>query len=179
MTAQAIYESTIPFDTSRVGAAALYCSDGRYGEQLDEYLHQGCGWPRYDRLAIPGGPAVLSGAISVLWEESFLRKYLEFLVRSHDLKHLALIAHEGCGFYRDWLHLPPERIEQRQIRDLQQAQQQLRLNLPALAVRVLFARRRGERVQLFDVADNAELPPRPPESPASPAKVKPRRRTAA
>jgi hypothetical protein len=108
-----------------------------------------------------------------------LRKYLEFLVRSHELKHLALIAHEGCGFYRDWLHLPPERIEQRQIRDLQQAQQQLRLNLPDLAVRVLFARKRGDRVQLFDVADSAELPPLPPEAAASPAEVKTRRRTGA
>jgi hypothetical protein len=159
MRVQAVYESKIPFDTARVGAAALYCSDGRYGEQMDEYLHQGCGWPRYDRLAIPGGPAVLSGEISVLWEESFLRKYLEFLVRSHELKHLALIAHDGCGFYRDWLHLPPEKIQQRQLRDLQHARQQLRLNLPGLEVHTLFARKREDRVQFFDVGKTAMAAP--------------------
>jgi hypothetical protein len=151
MKVQAVYESKIPFDAARVGAAALYCSDGRFGEQMDEYLHQSCGWPRYDRLAIPGGPATLSGEISVLWEESFLRKHLEFLVRAHDLKRLALIAHEGCAFYQHWLHLPPESIQQRQIQDLQQAQEQLRLSLPALQVRTLFARNRKGRVQFFDI----------------------------
>jgi hypothetical protein len=174
MKGQPVYESTIPFDSARIGAAALYCSDGRWGEQMDEYLHQGCGWPRYDRLAIPGGPATLSGEISVLWEESFVRKYLEFLVRAHRLKRLALIAHEGCAFYQEWLHLPPERIQQRQIRDLQQAQQQLRLSLPGLQIHTLFAGKREDRVQFFDIG-KAVMMPEPPRATAPAAPV-PRRR---
>ncbi len=151
MAQQAVYESKAPFDVARVGAAALYCSDGRYGDQMDEYLHQGCGWPRYDRLAVPGGPAVLSGDMSVLWEESFIRKSLEYLVRSHQLKYLAMIAHEGCGFYRDWLHVPADRIQERQIQDMQRAQQRLGLTLPGLEVRILLARKQDGRVQLLDV----------------------------
>jgi len=173
MKVQAVYKSKIPFYTAREGAAALYCSDGRYGEQMDEFLHQGCGWPRYDRLAIPGGPAVLSGEISVLWEESFLRKYLEFLVRAHKLRHLAMIAHEGCGFYHDWLRLAPESIQQRQLRDLQRAQQQLRLNLPGLQVRMYFARNREDRVQFFDIGA-AALTPEQAQDP-TPAPRAPRR----
>jgi hypothetical protein len=163
MAEQSIYESKRPFDTARVGAAALYCSDGRYGEQMDEYLHQGCGWPRYDRLAVPGGPAVLSGEMSVLWDESFIRKSLEYLVRSHQLKHLALIAHEGCGFYRDWLHLPPERVQQRQIQDMQQARQRLRLALPTLEVRLLFARKQDSRVCFFEIGASPGAAPAPPQ----------------
>jgi hypothetical protein len=49
--------STVPFTEARIRAASIYCSDGRFGEQIDEFLHQGLGLPRYDRLAVPGGPA--------------------------------------------------------------------------------------------------------------------------
>jgi hypothetical protein len=149
MTDKPLYESQTLFDTSRIGAAALYCSDGRYGNQMDEYLHEGCGWPRYDRLAIPGGPATLSGDLGVLWEESSLRKYLEFLVRGHNLKHLALIAHENCSFYRDWLHVPLDKIGQRQLQDLHQARQRLHIFLPHLQVYTLIARKQEGKVRFF------------------------------
>src|SRR5947199_10332109 len=62
------FNSTIGWDQARIRAAAIYCSDGRFGEQMDEFLHEGLGLPRYDRLAVPGGPACLSGALSVFWE---------------------------------------------------------------------------------------------------------------
>lgn len=85
MAAEPFFQSEIAFNTARIGAAALYCSDGRYGDQMDDLLPVGCKWPRYDRLAFPGGPASLSNRLSVFWEESTLRKYLEFLVRTHNL----------------------------------------------------------------------------------------------
>jgi hypothetical protein len=151
MPDQAVFESKVAFNAERVGAAALYCSDGRYGEQMDDFLHNGCKWPRYDRLALPGGPAAWSGQLALLWEEDTLRKYLEFLVRTHDLKRLALIAHEGCGFYREWLRVPPERIEERQRTDLAAARVRIRQVLPALHVHLFFARREGARVQFIAV----------------------------
>jgi hypothetical protein len=80
--------------------------------------------------AVPGGPALLSGALSVIWEEETLRKYLEFLVRVHGIKRLALIAHEGCAFYSDWL-------------------QRVMLMLPGLEVHTMFARRQGKRVSFY------------------------------
>ena len=55
-----VFVSQTPFDHQRIGAAAVYCSDGRYGEQMDEFLHQGLGLPRYDRVAVPGGAACLA-----------------------------------------------------------------------------------------------------------------------
>ena len=150
MSDQAIYQSRSPFDPARVGAAAIYCSDGRYGEQMDEYLHQGCGWPRYDRIAVPGGPAMLSSELSVLWEESFMRKTLEFLVRTHQLKHVALIAHENCGFYREWLRIAPDKIEQRQRNDLAQARRRIHAYLPNLEVHTLMARTLNGSVCFFE-----------------------------
>ena len=50
-----MYESSIPYDTQRIRAAAVYGSVGRYGEQLEDFLHNSLGLPRYDRVAIPGG----------------------------------------------------------------------------------------------------------------------------
>src|SRR3954465_250649 len=46
------FVSSVPFEALRIGAAAVYCSDGRYGDQMDEFLHLGLGFPRYDRLAV-------------------------------------------------------------------------------------------------------------------------------
>ena len=146
-----VYQSKWPFDEGRIGAAALYCSDGRYGEQMDDYLHTSRGWPRYDRLALPGGPALLSGNLSVLWEEENLRKYLEFLVRVHGIKHLALIGHEGCAFYGEWLRVPPDRMEGRQLADLQQARHRVAQILPGLEVHTVFARKQRDRVFFFAV----------------------------
>jgi hypothetical protein len=146
------FASHIPFNVERVGAAAVYCSDGRYGDQMDDFLHHGRGWPRYDRVALPGGPAVWSGQLAVLWDEYTLKKYLEFLVRSHQLTQLALIGHENCGFYRHWLNVPAEQIEQRQHDDLRSARQRIGQALPGLAVHTFFARRKGDGVH-FDVVE--------------------------
>ena len=44
----------------RIGALALYCSDGRWGEAFDEFCHKHLLIPRYDRWAVPGGPAWLA-----------------------------------------------------------------------------------------------------------------------
>jgi hypothetical protein len=51
---QSFVHSSIPFDANRIGAAAVYCSDGRFGEQVDELLFKTLKLPRYDRLAVPG-----------------------------------------------------------------------------------------------------------------------------
>ena len=56
-----VYKSSAPFDESRIRAAAVYCSDGRFGEQFDDFLHNGLKLPRCDRLAVPGGAASLAG----------------------------------------------------------------------------------------------------------------------
>ena len=55
-----------------LGAAAVYCSDGRYGEHMDDFLHNCLGLPRYDRVAIPGGAgkvtlACHSGGGAFVW----------------------------------------------------------------------------------------------------------------
>jgi len=50
------FTSTHPWNPERIGAMAIYCSDGRWGEAFDEFCHEGLRIPRYDRFAVPGGP---------------------------------------------------------------------------------------------------------------------------
>lgn len=100
--ARSVYASRTPFDVRRVGAAAVYCSDGRFGEQMDEFLHEGLGLPRYDRVAVPGGAACLAGRGGASWRQRVaLEGQLSFLIREHALTRVVLIAHAGCAFYKD------------------------------------------------------------------------------
>jgi hypothetical protein len=137
----AVFTSTIPFDEARIRAAAITCSDGRYGEQMDEFLHQHLRLPRYDRLAIPGGPACLSGRLAVFWEGRSAEQQLEFLYRVHGLERLVLIAHHNCAFYRDWLKVGPAEIESQQRDDLHRAGAVARRVNPTLVVEAYHARR--------------------------------------
>ena len=56
-----VFTSMEPWRHERIGALALYCSDGRWGEAFDEFCHKHLLIPRYDRWAVPGGPAVVAG----------------------------------------------------------------------------------------------------------------------
>jgi hypothetical protein len=143
------YVSTVPFESARIGAAAIYCSDGRYGEQFDEFLHHSLGLPRYDRVAIPGGAACLAGHFASYREEDASLEEIRFLVESHNLEQLVLIAHESCGYYLKWLHLPAAGLRQRQEMDLKTVAGRLRSLHGRLRVTAYFAVRDADRVR-FD-----------------------------
>lgn len=119
--AQPAYESRLPYDRNRIRAAAIYCSDGRIGEHFDDFLQNGLGLPRYDRVALPGGPACLAGHPQAHLEEQGVIDELQFLVEVHGLKRIVLIAHEGCAFYSTRLALKDRRLELVQRADLVRA----------------------------------------------------------
>ena len=85
-----LYTATLPFDAIRVGAAAIYCADGRYGEQVDQCLHEGLGLPRYDRVAVPGGAGCLAGHAT--YERAALERQLRFLIEAHALTRISLLG---------------------------------------------------------------------------------------
>ena len=143
---QRAFISSIAFDQARIRAASIYCSDGRFGEQMDEFLHQGLGLPRYDRLAVPGGPACLSGALSVFWESHSAERQLDFLCHVHKLERLIMIAHEGCAFYLEWLKVKPEEFAARQLDDVKRAATRVRQSQPTLKVEAYLARRQDAQI---------------------------------
>lgn len=118
---RAPYSCQLPYVKSRIQAGAIYCSDGRVGEHFDDFLQNGLGLPRYDRVALPGGPACLAGHKQAHLEEQGVIDELRFLVEVHGLKRIVLIAHEGCAFYGSRLELQPRRMELMQRADLVRA----------------------------------------------------------
>jgi hypothetical protein len=119
------YRSPVPFVAERIGAAAVYCSDGRFGDQVDDLLHNALHLPRYDRLALPGGPACLTGRFLVYQEADALLRHLRFLFDVHQLDRLVFIAHQDCAFYSRRLQISPAQLEREQCDDLHQAIQRV------------------------------------------------------
>jgi hypothetical protein len=144
-SAAPVFISRTPFEHQRIGAAALYCSDGRYGEQMDEFLHQGLGLPRYDRVAVPGGAACLAGHVNAFREKDSVERQLTFLIREHELKRVVMIAHEGCGFYKD-VWKAGKSLEQLQREDLRRSAEQIRLWNTKVIIEAYFARKMDGRV---------------------------------
>ena len=149
------YTSPLPFVHERIGAAAIYCSDGRYGEAMDEFLHDCLGLPHYDRLALPGGAACLAGHMLAMRERSALERQVKFLVESHGLTRVVLIAHQDCGFYKHNVH--PSKLRQRSLEEFQFVDMatvagSLRGMHCDLAVDAYFARRVEECVRFEPIA---------------------------
>lgn len=134
------YESQRPYERARIGAAAIYCSDGRVGEHFDDFLHNGLKLPRYDRVALPGGPACLAGHVQAHVQEQGVVDELKFLVDVHQLKRVVLIAHEGCAFYSARLSLQDRRMELVQRADLVRAASYVRRVTGIDHVSAFFAR---------------------------------------
>jgi len=115
------FVSSVPYEHERIYAAAIYCSDGRLGDHIDEFLHAGLGLPRYDRLTCPGGPVGLAGRLASYWDTRGVEEQLRFLTQVHEIRKVVLITHTGCAYYSQRLALRPEQLEAEQTQDLQNA----------------------------------------------------------
>ena len=138
------------FDENRIRAAAVYCSDGRFGEHFDDFLHNALALPRYDRLAVPGGAACLAGHFLAHREEEAMLEQLRFLIKAHDIERVVLIAHQDCAFYIERLHVSPLRLETQQHEDLQAALRRVRSFAPNLLVEAFFARKHSDGTIRFE-----------------------------
>lgn len=146
------YESRLRYESARIHAAAIYCSDGRLGEHFDDFLQQGLSLPRYDRVTLPGGPACLAGHPQAHLEEQGVVDELKFLVEVHRLKRVVLIAHQGCAFYAARLELKEPRLELVQRADLVRAAAFVHRVTGLGAIEAYFARLEEDRVRFEPVA---------------------------
>lgn len=141
-----IFESSVAFDHGRIKAAAVYCSDGRFGEQFDDFLHNALRLPRYDRVAIPGGPACLAKHFATYRQGDAVASQLEFLINAHHVKRVILISHEACAFYTELLQISPIAVMEQQIEDIAKAARRVQQFADNLVVETYFARRQNNRV---------------------------------
>ena len=144
------YKSPEPFDSGRIRAAAVYCSDGRFGEQFDDLMKSALQLPRYDRLAVPGGAACLARHFALFREEEGVSEQLRFLIEVHHLERVVLIAHQQCAFYTRRLHISPLQLESQQHEDMARAVQRVRDLGPHLRVDAFFARKLPDDMILFE-----------------------------
>ena len=147
---QMSFQSSVRFDAKRIGAAAVYCSDGRFGDQFDDLLHNGLQLPRYDRLALPGGAACLASHFAAYQEEEAAIKQLRFLIEVHRLERVVLIAHQDCAFYTHHLQISPLQLETQQREDMQKAAGRVRSLFDRLVVEAYFARRLRDGTVQFE-----------------------------
>ncbi len=140
------YISRLPYSPDRIHAAAIYCSDGRVGEHFDDFVLNGLLLPRYDRVALPGGPACLAGYAQARLEEEGVIDELNFLVDAHGLERIVLIQHEGCAFYDRRLKVREQSVEQLQKADLVRAAYAIRHCTTLKQIEGYYLRRKDEGV---------------------------------
>jgi hypothetical protein len=139
----AAFTSAKQWNPERIGALALYCSDGRWGEAFDEFCHQHLRIPRYDRWAVPGGPAWLVPNDNDPGFSQSARLHLDFLVLAHELERIVLITHYGCAYYGHRLQQTPDQCLTSQIEDVRAAAETLHTWYPEIRVDSFLAMRRG------------------------------------
>jgi hypothetical protein len=139
----AAYHATERWNAERIGALALYCSDGRWGEAFDEFCHSHLQIPRYDRWAVPGGPAWIAAPHDADILKA-ARIQLDFLVRAHELERIVLITHFGCAWYGERLKQSPDDCLPSQTADMVKAAGVLHTWYPGLVVETYLAMRSNE-----------------------------------
>ena len=115
------YTSPVRYLDEKIDAAAVYCSDGRFGEHINDFLKTGLSLTRCDRVVLPGGPARLIGLGQSSIEKKTVLSELNFLVTAHELDRVVLIQHESCAFYHYHTKLEGDPLRTRQSTDLVEA----------------------------------------------------------
>jgi hypothetical protein len=146
-----MFESRTPYEPERIHAAAIYCSDGRLGEHFDDFLMNGLKLPRYDRLALPGGPAALADHPAIKLEHDAVADELRFLVEVHGLDRVVLIQHQNCAFYTSRLGLQGFAVENQMRDDLVRAAEFVRKITGIERVEAYFARQLASHIRFEQI----------------------------
>jgi hypothetical protein len=143
------FVASTPFSEHHPHALAVYCSDGRFTEAVEELLAS-IGDGRIDTLTIPGGAALLHFWSAGHSEAETVRRAASFLIEAHRILRVVLVAHAGCGYYRRrYPTVANEALAERQGLDLQRAAEWLQGRHPGIEVATYFARPEEGRI-LFD-----------------------------
>jgi hypothetical protein len=144
-------EATEPYQPTHPKALALYCSDGRFTNAVEELLHR-LGHARVDTVTLPGGPALFNVWLAGFSDSDTIGRGTSFLIEGHRIEQAALIAHAGCGFYKARMgSATPQQIQEQQIADLRSAAQVIASRHPGIKVSLFYAVA-GTRVSFYEVA---------------------------
>jgi len=143
------------FNAQRPDTLVVFCSDGRWHAQIEEFVRERCSH-RADLYAVPGGPAGFNPWGSTLNDARAAENAIRFLREHHQLEWACLIAHEGCSYYRSkYGMLDARALLQRQLDDLDRARETIIHWFPELKVLKVFAYLEAGRVVFSAVPHDA------------------------
>jgi|HubBroStandDraft_6_1064221.scaffolds.fasta_scaffold349910_2 hypothetical protein len=146
------YVAGTPYDPAHPKALAVYCSDGRFTQAVEDLCHH-LGHARLDTLTIPGGPGLLNLWSGSLLDADQIDRAARFLIRGHGIEHAVLLSHAGCGYYRQrFPGQPAAAVKQSQLDDLRAAARAIRSARAGITVALYHATPDGDRVR-FDPVD--------------------------
>lgn len=141
--------SQVPYEPTHPTVLAVYCSDGRFTEAVEDLAHY-LGHRRIDTLTIPGGPGLLNRWVANYLESDMVMRSARFLIEGHHITEVLLLAHAGCGYYQaNHGSRGPEFIAEQQLEDLRFAANELLTSYPKLRVHLYFTRPNGKQI-LFE-----------------------------
>jgi hypothetical protein len=125
-----VFQTRRPWNEQWPETLVLACSDGRFQEEVDEFLRFHLAISQYDRLYVPGGAGALAtSGIDFVRADRF-RTECRFLITAHGIERVILLFHgpaeDGpaealCGDYKRRLRTSaPADIRRQQERDAEQ-----------------------------------------------------------
>lgn len=144
--------SSISWGESETDTLVIYCSDHRFQEHFNEFIHKHL-LTKPDVLAIPGGPQVLIAASYIEKFEWAGKRWVKFLRDKHNLRRIVCIAHEDCGWYKNITigNLTIPLLKNRQISDLKKIGEALKDMFPKVEVEMWYADKDGDRVKFSKI----------------------------
>jgi hypothetical protein len=125
-----VFHTQRPWNEQLPETLVIACSDGRFQEEVDEFLKRHLAIDHFDRLYVPGGAGALAASGREIVRRDRLRSDCRFLITTHGIERVILMFHgpavDGpaealCGDYRRRLPTSsPAAIRDQQERDAEQ-----------------------------------------------------------
>ncbi len=125
-----------PYQPHHSDILAICCADGRYIRAMGEFLKTQA-IDAHDFICLPGGAACLCAESASYAEVMFTADAVDFLIQSHHTRHILLIAHADCGYYKRRFGAADE---SRQKTDLQRVAERIALRHLQMRISLYFAR---------------------------------------
>lgn len=144
----------VPYSSKHPDTLALYCSDGRFTQAVEELCANRLEAHRIDTVTIPGGPGLLDIGKLALSNRAVVVNALGFLIIGHDIKRVVLVAHEGCGYYRSrYPRKSPAELKAAQHADLVSARDYIQKEW-YVDIYCYYAQPQNDRVQFINIAQH-------------------------
>ena len=127
-----VFRTQRPWNAQRPTTLVIACSDGRFQEEVDEFLRDHLVIDHHDRLYVPGGAGALVTSGTEFIRADRLRNECRFLIEAHGIERAILMFHgpaeDGpvealCGDYQRRLPTSsPAGVRRQQDRDAERIQ---------------------------------------------------------